>query len=131
MLGLLIRLVVNAVALWVTSYVVTFLIPGGMQLTANLPGLLVVALVLGVVNALVRPIISLLSCPITMLTLGLFTLVINALMLLLTSFLVGQVADQEWLVFGGPWNGFLAALLAGIIISIVNGILTSVFAEGR
>jgi putative membrane protein len=131
MLGLLIRLVVNAVGLWVTSYVVNLFIPGGMQLTANVPGLLLVALVLGVVNALVRPIISLLSCPITMLTLGLFTLVINALMLILTSFLVGQVADQEWFAFGGPWNGFLAALLAGVIMGIVNGVLTSVFAEGR
>lgn len=131
MIGLLIRLVVNAVALWVTSFVVSFIIPNGMQLTANLPGLLVVALVLGIVNALVKPIISLLSCPITLLTLGLFTLVINALMLLLTSYLVGQVADQEWLTFGGPANGFVAALLAGVIISIVNGVLTAGISESR
>jgi putative membrane protein len=131
MIALLIRLVVNAVALWVTSFVVNFFIDGGMQLTANLPGLLVVALVFSVVNALVKPIISFLSCPITVLTLGLFTFVINALMLMLTSFLVGQVADQEWFAFGGPWDGFLAALLAGVIMSIVNGVLTEGLAASR
>jgi putative membrane protein len=80
---------------------------------------------------LVKPIVSFLSCPLTVLTLGLFSFVINALMLMLTSIVVGQVADQEWFAFGGPWNGFLAALLAGVIISIVNGVLTAGLSEGH
>ncbi|RIK44164.1 MAG: hypothetical protein DCC55_03440 [Chloroflexi bacterium] len=131
MIGLLLRLVINAAALWVTAFAVNLFIPNGMNLTTEFPGLLIVALLFGLVNALVKPVVGLLSCPVTILTLGLFTLVINALMLLLTGFLAGLVGDREWLSFGGPLNGFVAALLAGVIVSIVSTALSRLVTDSR
>ena len=125
MVRLIVRLAIIAVALWVAALLVTTLIPDGMVLTSTFPDLLFVAIIFGVVNLLVKPVLSFVSCPITILTLGLFTFVINALVLLLTSFVAAQIGDGRWLSFGGPWNGFLAAMLAGVIISIVSTVLSS------
>jgi putative membrane protein len=127
--GLIIRLVVTAVALWAAQFVVNLFIPGGMVLTTALPGLLIVVLLFGIVNALVKPVVGLLSCPITILTLGLFTLVINALMLLLTSYFTSIVGDSEWLRFSGPGDGFVAAILAGLAISIVSTVMSQVVGD--
>jgi putative membrane protein len=119
-MGLLVRIAINALALWVAGFLVNLLIPGGMRLINTFPAVLWVALIFGVVNALVKPVISLLSCPITLLTLGLFTLVINALCLMLTSWLAGLFGGNEWLSFSGFW----AALLAGIFVSITSTVLS-------
>jgi putative membrane protein len=73
-----------------------------------------VALVFGVVNWLVKPIVKLLAFPLFILTLGLITLVVNALMLLLTSWLSGKLSLDFHV------EGFWAALLGGLIISIVS-----------
>jgi putative membrane protein len=128
-MGLLVRLIINGLALWVAAFFVNLLIPNGMVLTTSFPGILVVTLLFGLVNALIKPVVSLLSCPLTVLTLGLFTLVINALMLLFTSWLSSLVGNEEWLQFGGPGNGFVAALLAGIIVSIVSAVLSSLTSD--
>jgi putative membrane protein len=124
--GLIIRLVINALALLAAEFLVNLLIPNGMSLTNQMPDMLFVILIFGLVSALVRPVVNLLSCPVTVLTLGLFTLVINALMLLLTSYLAGVFGNREWLSFAGPWDGFLAALLAGIVVSVVGTVLSVV-----
>ena len=76
----LIRVLINAAALWVASAFVP-----GIQHEGGWITLLLVAVVFGVLNAIVRPILKLLTCPLLILTLGLFTLVLNAGMLLLTS----------------------------------------------
>jgi putative membrane protein len=102
---LLIRIVVNAVALWVAAA----LIPGIYIAEAFWPVLLA-AIVFGVVNALLRPILLFLSFPLVVLTLGLFTFVINALMLLLTAALLDALVV----------DGFLAALLGSLVISVVS-----------
>jgi putative membrane protein len=115
MVQLVIRIVINAVALWVADA----LIPG-LSVSDNLGGLLIVAIVFGLVNAFIKPLIQILSCPLTMLTLGLFTLVINALMLMLTGWLTGG---------GVATDGFLPALLGAIVISIVSTILSAVLVE--
>jgi putative membrane protein len=107
---LIVRLVINAVALWVAASLID-----GIQLTDNVVGLVVIALVFGVVNALIRPIVTALTCPLNLLTLGLFTLVINALMLMLTAWLVGE---------GLGVASFWAALLGGIVIGIVSLVLS-------
>lgn len=125
MVRLLVRLIILGVALWVAEFLVNLVIPNGMVLTTELPGLLFVAIIFAVVNVLVRPVLSLISCPITILTLGLFTFVINALVLMLTSAVTGWIGSTEWLHFSGPWNGFWAALLAGVFISIVSTVLSS------
>ena len=110
---LLIRLVINAAALFVAVQ----LIPG-MHFTGGVAKLLCVALVFGLVNAVVRPVLTLLSCPLIVVTLGLFLLVINALMLGLTSWLSTR------LDLGFHVDGFLPALLGGIVIGVVSTVLT-------
>jgi putative membrane protein len=87
---------------------------------------LLVALVLGLVNAFIRPIVSLLSCGCIVLTLGLFTLVINALMLL-----VAEWVTVELLGLGFHVDGFWNALLGSVIISIVSFVASSLIGKGR
>ncbi len=77
--------------------------------------LFIVAAVLGFLNAIIRPIVTLLTCPLVILTLGLFTLIINAMMLSLTNWLLPNI-----LTVNGFWTTFFAAL----IISIIAGILS-------
>ena len=109
-----------------TNFIVTVLITAaglfivsrlnlGLQID-NLTTTLVAALVLGLLNAFVRPILGFLSLPITILTLGLFSLVLNALMILLMSALVKGVHV----------NGFLGALIASIVLSILTWIFSSI-----
>lgn len=110
---ILIRLLINAVAL----FAAVKLIPG-MHFTGGIGQLLLVAFVFGLVNAVVRPILTLLSCPLIVVTLGLFLLVINAVMLWLTSWLSTRFA------LGFQVDGFLTALLGGLVIGIVSTVLT-------
>lgn len=108
----LLRILVNAAALWVAAYVVRGIHAGGAS------SILAVAVVFGLVNAFVRPFLKLLSCPIIFLTLGLFTLVINALMLMLAAW-VGRQLGIDFAV-----NGFWAAFLGALIVSIVSTVLS-------
>lgn len=110
----LLRLAVNAVALWAASAIVS-----GISYEGDWVSLLLVALVFGLLNAIIRPILALLSCPLQILTLGLFTLVLNAGMLLLTS----SVSQGLGLAF--YVDGFMAAFLGGLVISIVSILLSS------
>lgn len=112
---LIIRLVINAIALIAAAYIVP-----GMGITHDFVGLTIVAVIFGVVNAFIKPIVKILSCPLTILTLGLFTLVINALMLMLT----------EWLTSGLSVDGFIPALLGGIVVSIVSTLLSMFLSDG-
>ncbi|HZW52575.1 MAG TPA: phage holin family protein [Candidatus Elarobacter sp.] len=112
-MGLLIRLVVNAVALIAVAYVVPGIHVSGFG------GALLAALVLGIVNAVLRPILLLVSLPLTLITLGLFTLVINALLFWLVGALhVGLTVDGFWPAFWGA-----------IVMSIVSWLL-SLFTRG-
>jgi putative membrane protein len=125
-MGFLIRLLVNAVAIWLTA-----LFLDGVTLTeaeTALDQVLVVgvvALVFTLVNAIVKPVVKLFSLPLTILTLGLFTLVINALMVLLTSWITSFI---DW---GMAVDGFWWALGAGLVISIVTGLLNLVLPSKR
>jgi putative membrane protein len=110
---LLLRWLINAVAL----YVAAELVPG-IHTDGSWLALAVMALIFGLVNALIRPILKLLTCPLIMLTLGLFTLVINALMLLLASEL-GEV-----LGLGFHVDGFGPAFWGALVISVVSFVLT-------
>ncbi|HEU4565545.1 MAG TPA: phage holin family protein [Gemmatimonadaceae bacterium] len=110
---LLVRLLINAVALWAAVKLVS-----GVSYTGGVLPLLGVALVFGVVNAIVRPVVKLLSFPFIILTLGLFTFVVNALMLWLTS------AVSASLGLGFHVSGFGAAFWGALVISIVNVVLS-------
>jgi putative membrane protein len=107
---LLLQLVINAVALWCAAQYVS-----GIRYTGTMPGLLVVALIFGAVNVFIKPVLTLLSFPIRLLTLGLFTLVINAGLLLLTA----RFASG----YGFAVSGFRAALLGALLVSLVSAVL--------
>jgi putative membrane protein len=117
---LLIRLIVNAIALWVAVQLIPGLRYEGGALT-----LLLVALIFGLVNALVRPLITILTCPLIMVTLGLFVLVINGIMLALTAWLSQQFN------LGFYVDGFWAALLGALVISIVSALLSLFVADDK
>ena len=112
MIRFLLRLAVN-LAVTVFSFWVAVQLLSGMSFTGNLGNWVVVAIIFGLVNAVIRPIVKLLTLPINIVTLGLFTLVINALMLWLTSWISGALTV----------DGFLTALLGAIIISVISTIL--------
>ncbi|MGP7814825.1 phage holin family protein [Glutamicibacter soli] len=119
-MSFLIRVIVNALALAVAVWIV----PGihiyavGDDTLGLVVSYLVVGLIFGLVNALVRPIVSLLSLPITCLTLGLFTIVVNALMLALTGWLT-RFIPAELIIDRFWWD----AIAGTIIISIVSAVL--------
>jgi putative membrane protein len=119
-MGFLIRLVVNAVALAAAAWLFDGIEVGGADDGDRVLTLLVVALIFGLVNAFIAPIVKLLSLPFIVLTLGLLLLVINALMLLLTSRLA-EAFDVDFVV-----DGFWAALGGSIVISIVGAVLGAV-----
>ena len=122
---LILRLLANAAALAVATFLLN-----GITLTApttegKVGTLLVVALILGVLNAVVKPIFTLVTAPLVLLTLGLFLLVINALMLLLTSWVSNRV-DLGWSV-----ADFGSAVLGAIIVSVVSFLLNAFLPERR
>lgn len=114
MVKLLIRLVINAVALWLAATIV-----GGIELSNNVLEILIVAIIFGLINALIKPFIKLISAPLIIATLGLFTLIINTFLLLLTSWLT------DALQVDGLWPAFLGAL----IISVVSWLLSLFLAD--
>jgi putative membrane protein len=110
---ILIRLLINAGALWAATRVVS-----GISFTGDWRLLFVVALVFGVLNAAVRPVLWLMTLPLLLLTLGLFTFVLNAAMLWLT----GAVSEAFGLGF--HVEGFRAAFLGALVVSIVSFMLS-------
>ena len=115
----LLRLLANAAALGVATWLLSGITLSGSDTTDKVVTILIVALIFGIINAIIRPIFRLVTLPIILLTLGIFLLVINALLLMFTSWLAG--------VFGLGWHvdGFWTALWGSIIISIVSFILNA------
>jgi putative membrane protein len=115
----LLRLLVNAAALGVATWLISGIFLTSEDTTQRVIAILVVALIFGVINAIIKPIFTLVTLPVVLLTLGLFLIVINALLLMLTSWLAG--------VFGLAWHvdGFWSAVWGSIIISIVSFLLNA------
>lgn len=116
---LLLRWLVNALALFAAAQVVP-----GIEIDGN--GWVVyavVAIIFGLINALIRPLLKMLTCPLITLTLGLFTLVINALMLLLTSW-IGTVIGYRFYI-----DGFWPAFWGGLVVSVVSVVLNLVIQD--
>ena len=116
----ILRWAINAIAL----YLAVVILPG-IDLRSNLVSVLWLALIFGLINALLRPLIQVLTCPLIMLTLGLFTLVINTFLFWLTS-VIGQsfgfgliIHDPVW------WNAFLG----GLVVSVVSVVLTLILKD--
>lgn len=108
----LLRLLVTAAALWAA----VALVPG-IRYDGGWAGLLGVALVFGLVNAVIRPILFFLTCPLVFLTLGLFVFVLNALMLGLTAL----IASELGIAF--VVTGFVPALLGALVVGVVSALL--------
>ena len=121
MVHLILRLIINAVALGVAAAIVPGIQFAG-EGSVTIGSLLIVALIFGLVNALIKPILALVTCPFYILTLGLFTFVVNALMLMLTSWLAGPRFEVA---------GFWQALLGSIIISLISTLLSTLLGEAR
>ena len=116
----ILRWAINAIAL----YLAVLILPG-IDLASDLVSILWLALIFGLINALFRPLIQVLTCPLIILTLGLFTLVINTFLFWLTS-VIGQsfgfgltISDPVW------WNAFLG----GLVVSIVSVVLTMILKD--
>lgn len=116
----ILRLLINAIAL----YLAVLILPG-IELMSELVSIIWLALIFGIVNALFRPLLKFLTCPLIILTLGLFTLVINTFLFWLTS-VIGQsfgialvIADPVW------WNAFLG----GLIVSVVSVVMTLILKD--
>jgi len=127
--GIVWRALINAIAIVVAAYVVNIYQPDaikwgqvdyGMGELGRYLSLILTGLTLGVVNAIVKPILVMVSMPITCLTLGLFIFVINALMLLLVSAIP---------FLGFVVNGFIVALVASVLISLVSWALSMVLPD--
>ena len=108
-MSVIVSVLINAAALWVATRFVE-----GISFTGTVPALLGVALVFGVLNVVLRPILKLLTFPFFIITLGLFTLVLNAVMLLITS------GASEALGLGFHVTGFLPAFIGALVVSIVS-----------
>ena len=107
---LILKLLINAAALWVAGELIT-----GIDLDGDFWTILLVALVFGLVNTFIKPILKALSLPVIILTLGLFTVIINSAMLGLTAALTDALSIAD----------FWSAVLGAIVISIVSGILNT------
>ncbi|GCD44361.1 phage holin family protein [Streptomyces paromomycinus] len=125
MKNFVVKTIANAAALAVAIWLLKDITLTGESTGRKTLTLLLVALIFGVVNFVVKPVVKLLSLPLFILTLGLITLVINALMLLLTSWLAKEL-DLAFHV-----QGFWTAVLGGVIISIVSWALHMVLPDDR
>ncbi|MCS6881250.1 MAG: phage holin family protein [Oscillochloridaceae bacterium] len=113
---LLLRWLLTAVALAITAWIVPGITVEGQT---GIFAVLVMAVVFGFVNAFIRPLLKLLSCPLIILTLGLFTLVINAISFSLSSWIAQNVFGAKFIV-----DGFWPAFWGAIVVSIVSFLLS-------
>lgn len=121
-MSFLIKIAVNAVALWVAAWLIAGINFGDGKFGSKFATVLLVALVFGLVNAVVKPIAKVLSFPFIILTLGLFTFVLNAFMLQLTEWIADPlglsfVIDHFW------WDAVLGALIITIVSMVLNWVI--------
>jgi putative membrane protein len=114
----ILRWVINAVALFLAAYFVP-----GVNLQGDWTSLIWLALIFGLINAFLRPLLKLLTCPLILLTLGLFTLLINTFLFWLTS-QVGQAFG-----IGFTIDGFWPAFLGGLVVTVVSVVMSLIFKD--
>lgn len=125
-MGFIIRVIVNGVAIWLATVLLPGMVVVGATSTAQEIGIIaLIALVFGIVNAVVKPIVALLSLPLYILTLGLFTVIVNALMLLLTAWITEQTT------WGLRIDNFGTAIIGALIVSVVSFVLSAAVAPRR
>jgi putative membrane protein len=112
-----IRAIINAIAIAVTAYIVP-----EIKVDNNIVPLFIVGIIMTIINATIKPILKFLTFPITIITLGLFLLVLNAMMLGLAAWISGGALDV---------GGFWPAILGGIVLAIVNMIIERITGTGE
>lgn len=121
--GVLVRIVINGLALWLAAVIVPGIHIGEQGDTSHtVTTVLVVAVIFGIVNAVLKPILTVLSLPFIVVTLGLFLLVVNAVLLQLTSWIAGNLdlafhVDHFW------WDAVFGGLIIAVVASILNALL--------
>jgi putative membrane protein len=120
-IALVIKVLVTAVALWVCTLLVDGIAIGGSDQATRIGTLIVVALIFGLVNAVIKPVIKTIGCAFYVLTLGLIGLVVNALLFLL----VGWISDKLGLPFqvAGFWPAFWGAIVVAVVGFILHLII--------
>ncbi|MEV4768129.1 phage holin family protein [Micromonospora humida] len=124
-MGFLIRLVITAIALWVTTLIVPGVDVSGRNGANTAFTLLLVALIFGVVNAVLKPVIKVVGCVFYLLSLGLFALVVNALLFLLTD-RIARAVDLSFRV-----DGFWPAFWGAIVMAVVTWLISVAVPDGR
>jgi putative membrane protein len=124
-MGIIIRLAISALALWITTLVIDGISIDAETVPREIGTLLAVAIIFGVVNAVLRPIIKVIGCAFYVLTLGLIAIVVNALLLMLT----GWIADQFDLPFEVA-NFWPSAVLGALLIGLISWLLNLVVPDG-
>ena len=123
LLGVVVKIVINGLALWLAAVIVPGIHIGEQGDTSHtVTTVLVVAIIFGIVNAILKPILTLLSLPFIVVTLGLFLLVVNAILLQLTSWISGNLdlafhVDHFW------WDAVFGALIITVAASVLNAIV--------
>lgn len=125
MLRFIIHLVINAAAVWAAAA----LLQPGIEVLERTPAdrlltILIVALIFGFVNALIKPIVKVVTCPIYVLTLGLFTFVVNGALFYLASS-IADALGRHFVI-----HGFLTAIVGAVIVSVVSFVLSLVLEPG-
>lgn len=124
-MGILIRVIVNAIALWITALVVPGIDVGGSNAGHAALTIVVVAVIFGLVNAVLKPIIKVVGCVFYILTLGLISFVVNALLFLLTDWISHQF-DLPFTI-----DGFWPAFWGAIVMAVVSWVLSLFVPEPR
>jgi putative membrane protein len=124
-MGILIRLAIGAVSLWIATLVIPGITLGPTSIPKEIGTLVAVAVIFGIINAILRPIIKTIGCGLYVLTLGLVAVVVNGLLFLLTSWIAGKLelpfhVDSFW-----P-----AAVLGALLVGIVSWILNMLVPDG-
>ena len=132
---IIVRTLGNAVGLWLATRLMSGLTVPGDQSTAHTwLNLVVVGLVLALVNSLVKPVAKVVAFPIYLLTFGIFALVVNGAMLMLTSWLTDKVAflgADSGVALGLHVSSFGTAVVGSVIISVVSAIIVGIFGPAR
>ncbi|WP_430781042.1 phage holin family protein [Actinoplanes sp. G11-F43] len=123
-MGILIRLVITAVSLWIATLVIDGIELNTESTSGKVGTLLAVAVIFGLVNAVLRPIIKTIGCGLYVLTLGLVAILVNGLLLLLTSWIASQFD------LGFHVDGVLSAVLGALLVGIVSWLLNMLVPDG-
>ena len=120
-MGIVIRLLVTAVAVWISTLLLHGITLDTTSTPKKIGTLLVVAVIFGIVNAVIRPVVKTVGCAFYVLTLGLIALVVNGALFLLTSWIAGKLSLPFHV--NGFWTAVLGALIVGVVSWVINAVV--------